>query len=58
MTSDVSPNVRILRLDAPREVPAGTAIRAGIDVEGAGVNGHTSTLIVRVGGLEVGRTRD
>jgi hypothetical protein len=52
---DVSPNVRILRVDSPRDVPVGTAIRIGVDAEGAGVNGRSSTIVVGVGGLEVGR---
>jgi hypothetical protein len=55
VASDVVPNVRVVRVDAPREVPAGTAIRVGIDVEGVGVAGRMSTLTVHAGGLEVGR---
>src|SRR5262245_29405183 len=55
VAGDVVPNVRVAGVDAPREVPAGTAIRVGVTVEGAGVAGRTSTLTVRAGGLEVGR---
>jgi hypothetical protein len=55
VTGEAAPNVRILRVDAPREVPAGTGVRVGIDAEGAGVASRTSTLTVRSGGLEVGR---
>jgi hypothetical protein len=56
VSADVSPNVRIARLDAPRDVPAGTAFRVGVDVEGTGVAGVSSTLTVRVGDLEVSRS--
>src|SRR6185295_11243258 len=55
IAGNVAPNVRIVRVNVPRDVPAGTAIRVGIDVEGIGVAGRTSTLTVRGGGLEVGR---
>jgi hypothetical protein len=50
------PDVRIVRLDAPREVPAATAIHVGAVVEGAGVAGRTTHVAVRMAGLEVGRT--
>jgi hypothetical protein len=49
------PNVRIVRVDAPREVPSATAIHVDAVVEGAGVAGRTTHLAVRIGGLEVGR---
>jgi hypothetical protein len=55
VSDEVSPDVRIVRLDAPRDVPAGTAFRVGVDVEGTGVAGASSTLTLRVGDLEVGR---
>src|SRR6267142_2209210 len=55
MSSDVSPNVRIVRIDAPRDVPPATAMRIGVDVEGVGVTGKSSSLTLRVGGLEIAR---
>ena len=47
--------VRIVRVDAPAQAPAGTAIPVGVDLEGVGVSGRTSDVVVRVAGLEVGR---
>jgi len=55
VSSEVSPNVRIVRVDAPRDVPAGTAIHIGVEVEGSGVAGKSSWLSLRVGRLEVAR---
>jgi hypothetical protein len=55
VSGDLSPDVRIVGVHAPRDVAVGTGIRLGIDVEGAGLSGQPSTLVVRVGGLEVGR---
>ena len=48
------PNVRIVRVEAPADVPVGTAIHLGINVEGNGATG-ASNVIVSSGGLEVGR---
>ena len=47
--------VRIVGVDAPAETPAATAIRVGVDVEGVGVAGRGSDVVVRIAGLEVGR---
>ena len=51
----VSSNVRVIRVDAPREVPVGTAIRLVVDVGSAGLSGMTTTVIARVSGVEVAR---
>ncbi len=48
-------SARIARVDAPPEAPAGTAIKVGVDVEGDGLGGRTTDVVVEVGGLEVGR---
>jgi len=55
VSGDVLPNVRIVRVDAPRDVPAGTAMHVGVDVEGSGVAGKSSSLVLRAGGLDVAR---
>lgn len=50
------PGVRVVRIDAPREVPAGTAIHVEVEAEGVGVSGQTAELRARIEGLEMGRT--
>jgi hypothetical protein len=54
IASDVAPNVRIVAVDAPGEVPVATAIRVTVDVEGLGVAGKTTRVAVHIAGLEVG----
>jgi hypothetical protein len=49
-------SVRIVRVDTPADVPAATAIHVIVDLEGRDVAGRTSVIVVRIGGLEVGRT--
>jgi hypothetical protein len=42
-------------LSAPRDVPAGTAIRVDAELESVGAAGTTADVTVSIGGLEVGR---
>lgn len=50
-----TPPVRIVSMSAPREVPAGTAIRVDAELEGVGAAGTSADFTVSIGGLEVGR---
>ena len=55
-TADVAtPGVRIVRVDAPREVPAATVIHLDVEIEGFRVAGRTTDVTVAINGLEVGR---
>jgi hypothetical protein len=54
IASDVAPNVGIVAVEAPREVPVATAIRVTVDVEGIGVAGKSTKLTIHIAGLEVG----
>ncbi|HEY7287211.1 MAG TPA: hypothetical protein VH497_17295 [Vicinamibacterales bacterium] len=56
VSDDLRPNVRIAGVDAPARVPPGTAIRLALGVEAAGMTGSRSTIVVRAGGAEVGRS--
>ena len=47
--------VRLVRVDAPGEVPAATAIRIDVDVEALGLAGRSTDVTASIGGLEVGR---
>jgi hypothetical protein len=47
--------MRIVRIEAPREVPPGTAMHLDVDVEGARLQGQTSDLRVTIAGIEMGR---
>src|SRR5262249_61569120 len=49
------PNVRVAGIQTPRDVPAATALRVGVDVECIDVTAQTSTVMVRIGGLKAGR---
>ena len=49
------PTIRIVRAQVPGEVPAGTSIQVGVELEATGVAGRTSDVVVRVAGLEMGR---
>ena len=46
---------RIVRIDAPREVPPATAIHLDADIEARGMTGRTTDATATIGGLEVGR---
>jgi hypothetical protein len=46
---------RIVRIDAPREVPAATVIHIDADIESRGMTGHATDATATIGGLEVGR---
>ena len=50
-----TPPVRIVSVSAPREVPAGTAIRVDAELEAVGTAGTSADFTVSIGGLEVGR---
>lgn len=47
--------VRVVAVEAPREVLRATAIRLDVTVEGMGVAGRSTEISARIGGLEVGR---
>jgi len=48
------PGVRIIRVDAPSDVPPGTVIHLGVELEGRGITGQTTEISARVAGLESG----
>jgi hypothetical protein len=54
-TAAAPAGVRILRVDAPRDVPPATAIHLNIELAGDGVIGRTTDATVSIAGLEVGR---
>ena len=47
--------VRLVRVDAPGEVPVATTIHIDVDVEALGLAGRSTDVTASVGGLEVGR---
>ncbi|MBZ5557273.1 MAG: hypothetical protein LAO77_08380 [Acidobacteriia bacterium] len=47
--------MRIVRIDAPAEVPPGTAIHLDVGVEGTGMAGQSSDVRVSIAGIEMGR---
>jgi hypothetical protein len=47
--------VRLVQVDAPRDVPAATTIHLDVDVEAQGLAGRSTDVTVGIGGLEVGR---
>src|SRR3954464_9847751 len=51
-SSQLSPNVRILHVGAPRAVPRATAVRIEATVEAVGLRGATTNVIVETGGFE------
>ncbi len=53
--AEATSGVTIARVHTPANVPSATAIHVGIDLEARGVSGRTTDVIVRIGGLEVGR---
>jgi hypothetical protein len=55
-TADVTmPGVRIVRVDAPHEVPAATVAHLDVEIEALHVAGRTTDVTVAIDGLEVGR---
>ena len=50
-----TPGLRLVRVDAPRDVPAATTIHIDVVVEALGLAGRSTDLTVGIGGLEVGR---
>ena len=54
-TRAATPGARIVRIDAPREVPPATAIHLDVEVAANGVAGQTTDVIATLAGLEVGR---
>ena len=55
-TADVATSgVRIVRVDAPQEVPAATVIHLDVEIEGLRVAGRTTDVTVAISGLESGR---
>ena len=53
--ADPLSGARIVRVDAPREIPAVTVIPLGVAIEGARLAGHTIDVTAVIAGLEVGR---
>jgi hypothetical protein len=51
----VRTGVRIVRIDAPAEVPPATVIHLDVELEGRGVVGQTTGVSADVAGLEAGR---
>ncbi len=51
----VRTGVRIVRVDAPAEVPPATVIHVDVELEGRGVVGQTTVVSADVAGLEAGR---
>jgi hypothetical protein len=47
--------VRIVRVDAPADVPPGTAIHLQVEIDGRGVAGATTEVTSSIAGLETGR---
>jgi len=54
-TQATSRGARIVRIDAPREVPPATAIHLDVEIEASDVAGHTTDVTATLAGLEVGR---
>jgi hypothetical protein len=48
----IAPGVRIVRVEAPREVPPGTAIHVDVALEARGVSGKTTEVTASLAGLE------
>ena len=55
MPAGVASGVRIVRVAAPREVPAASAIHLDVEVEGTNVVGTTTEVTVSIAGLETAR---
>jgi hypothetical protein len=51
----IAPGARIVRVEAPREVPPGTAIHVDVELEARGVSGSTTDLTASLAGLESSR---
>ena len=50
-----APGARIVRVDAPREIPPATVIHLDVELEGSAVAGQTSEVTAVIAGLEAGR---
>jgi hypothetical protein len=55
LAAPIGSGVRIVRGEAPRDVPAGTAIHLGVELEASGAGGRTTDVIVAAAGVETGR---
>lgn len=55
VAAPLTPDVRIAGVDAPRAVPPATAVRLGVVVQGQGLAGKTSDIVVRSHGAELAR---
>jgi hypothetical protein len=55
MAENVEPGVRIVRVDAPREIPPATVIHLNTVLEARGQAGRSSDVIAAIAGLDVGR---
>ena len=47
--------VRIVRIAAPREIPAATMIHLDVELEGSGLAGQTTEVTAAIAGLEISR---
>ena len=54
-TQTIRPGVRIVRVDAPREMPPATVIHLDVELEGLGVSGQTTDVTAAIAGLEISR---
>jgi hypothetical protein len=54
-TTSSSNGMRIIRIDAPRDVPPGTAMHVDVEAEGIGLAGRTSDLRLTIAGIEMER---
>ena len=54
-TPSTSSAVRIVRIDAPQEIPRSTAIHLDVELEEAGIPGQSTDVTVAIAGLEAGR---
>jgi hypothetical protein len=55
LAGSLTPNVRIVSIDAPRAVPPATTVRIDVDLDATGVRGSTTAIAARAGDAEVGR---
>lgn len=51
----LGPGVRIVRVNAPREIPAATMIHLEVELEGLGLAGQTTEVTAAIAGLEISR---
>ena len=55
MPPPVPTSARVVRIDAPREVPDATAIHLDVEMESSNAEGQTTEVTAVIAGLEVGR---